>query len=474
LKSKSCHACHLYWIGEFSKNESDVSDVKYGNWADHLAKLHQDGLSEWVTFLGFKDNVNDYLRLADIFVLPSREDPLPLVALQAANCGLPIICFADAGGTPDLVGEDAGYVVSFEDVEAMADKTVSLMQDRELRQALGSRAREKFVAHFTAERTLPLALAVCRKIANRKPAVSVIVPNYNHAQYLPQRLDSIFNQTFQDFEVILLDDSSTDNSMDVLEKYAGRGDVKILRNERNTGSPFQQWLKGIYLARSDILWIAESDDICTCDFLQTLLPTFKDPKVKLSYANSHIINEHGEIVGDYLDSEYLASLSPTKWRTGYTVPAAQEINDGLGVKNTILNASAVLFRKFEPDEKFRKTLSDMRIAGDWYFIAHAIKDGAIQYEAKKLNYHRRHSESIIGKTIQDKKIEDFFQEFYVVQKYIFNNYILAHEFQGKWEKYLRQQWNDFYPGRSFDDLKNYYPIDEMRELILHANQPETE
>ena len=43
------------------------------------------------------------------------------------------------------------------------------------------------------------------------PLVSVIVPNYNHAPYLRQRLDSIFNQTFQDFEVIILDDCSTDN-----------------------------------------------------------------------------------------------------------------------------------------------------------------------------------------------------------------------------------------------------------------------
>src|SRR5262249_27814484 len=259
------------------------------------------------------------------------------------------------------------------------------------------------------------------------------------------------------FEVILLDDASTDNSMEVLEKYAGRGDVQILRNTHNTGSPFKQWLKGIDLARSDILWIAESDDICASEFLQTLLLAFKDPKVKLSYANSHIINQHGEIVGDYLSSEYLTSLSPTKWKTSYKVPAEQEINDGLGVKNTILNASAVLFRKFEPDTKLRKTLSDMRIAGDWYFIAHAIKDGAIRYEANKLNYHRRHSESVIGKTIQDKKIEDLFREFYIVQKYIFNNHKLAREFQGKWEKYLRQQWNDFYPGRSFDDLKYYYP-----------------
>ena len=51
------------------------------------------------------------------------------------------------------------------------------------------------------------------------PQVSVIVPNYNHAPYLRQRLDSIFNQNFQDFEVIILDDCSTDNSKEIIEEY---------------------------------------------------------------------------------------------------------------------------------------------------------------------------------------------------------------------------------------------------------------
>ena len=50
--------------------------------------------------------------------------------------------------------------------------------------------------------------------------VSVIVPNYNHAAFLPKRLESIFNQTYQDFEVILLDDASTDTSVEVLSQYA--------------------------------------------------------------------------------------------------------------------------------------------------------------------------------------------------------------------------------------------------------------
>ena len=51
------------------------------------------------------------------------------------------------------------------------------------------------------------------------PTVSVIIPNYNHAPYLKERIDSVLNQTYQDFEVIILDDCSPDNSVEVIEQY---------------------------------------------------------------------------------------------------------------------------------------------------------------------------------------------------------------------------------------------------------------
>lgn len=79
------------------------------------------------------------------------------------------------------------------------------------------------------------------------PTVSVIVPNYCHAPYLEQRIESILQQTFQDFELILLDDCSTDGSREILERYRNHPKVSgIFYNERNSGSPFKQWKKGLY------------------------------------------------------------------------------------------------------------------------------------------------------------------------------------------------------------------------------------
>ena len=100
--------------------------------------------------------------------------------------------------------------------------------------------------------------------------ISIILPNYNHAIYLIDRLDSIFNQTYQNFEVIILDDASTDDSLAILNMYRNHPKVSnFIRNEKNTGSPFKQWAKGLRLAKGDLIWIAESDDDCDLNFLES-------------------------------------------------------------------------------------------------------------------------------------------------------------------------------------------------------------
>src|ERR1700752_894581 len=92
------------------------------------------------------------------------------------------------------------------------------------------------------------------------PKVSVVVPNYNHARFLQKRIESILRQSYQDFELILLDDCSTDDSQAILSQYAGDARVRLEFNPVNSGSTFKQWNKGVGLARGKYVWIAESDD----------------------------------------------------------------------------------------------------------------------------------------------------------------------------------------------------------------------
>src|ERR1700688_37050 len=80
------------------------------------------------------------------------------------------------------------------------------------------------------------------------PKVSVIIPNYNHAPYLRQRIDSVLQQSFQDLEVILMDDCSTDGSRSIISEYTTDSRVRTVFNAENSGSTFKQWNKGVRMA----------------------------------------------------------------------------------------------------------------------------------------------------------------------------------------------------------------------------------
>src|SRR6266852_6763107 len=101
--------------------------------------------------------------------------------------------------------------------------------------------------------------------------VSVIVPNYNHSRYIGQRIESVLNQTYPDFELLILDDMSPDNSREIIERYRQNPRVRIEYNDRNSGNTYLQWQKGIALTSSEYIWIAESDDYADSGLLSCLI-----------------------------------------------------------------------------------------------------------------------------------------------------------------------------------------------------------
>ena len=127
------------------------------------------------------------------------------------------------------------------------------------------------------------------------PLVTVVVPNFNHALYLPKRIESVLNQSFANIELILLDDCSNDNSRAVMERYAEQdARISLLFNETNSGNTFRQWDKGLKMAKGKYIWIAESDDFAEYSFLSELVPLLEaNDDIMLAYANSNVIDEYG-------------------------------------------------------------------------------------------------------------------------------------------------------------------------------------
>jgi glycosyltransferase involved in cell wall biosynthesis len=130
------------------------------------------------------------------------------------------------------------------------------------------------------------------------PKVSVVIPNYNHARYLRQRIETVLRQTFQDFELILLDDCSTDESRSILSNYARDPRVRLEFNDVNSGSTFKQWNKGVRLARGEYVWIAESDDYAEDRLLRQFVSVLEaDPEVAYVYCLSWGINTENQTDG---------------------------------------------------------------------------------------------------------------------------------------------------------------------------------
>ena len=217
--------------------------------------------------------------------------------------------------------------------------------------------------------------------------VSVIIPNYNHAAFLRQRIDSVLNQTFQDFELIILDDSSTDNSRDIISSYNGHPKIShIVLNEQNSGSPFLQWDKGINLARGRFIWIAESDDWCEPTLLEVLLEGIKqDPACVISYCQMYCVNDKNDI----------------KWQSWHrqlseVVDSATFIEDYLAVKVSIYNASMAIFKKDAYQGVTREYL-DYKFSGDHLFWIQIAMQGKVHISGKLLNYFRKHDQDVSSK-----------------------------------------------------------------------------
>lgn len=113
------------------------------------------GLSEQIIFVKARPNVKGFYEAFDIFLLTSREDPFPLVCMEAASQACPLICFEQGGGMPEFVRDDAGFIVPYGDTAAMAEKTVYLLDHAAERQQMGQVGKQRALDNHTIEATGP-------------------------------------------------------------------------------------------------------------------------------------------------------------------------------------------------------------------------------------------------------------------------------------------------------------------------------
>ena len=374
---------HFVWVGALAE------DMR--RWVG--SDLERSEAGHRVHLVGFSEDMAGWYSAADALFLTSREDPYPTVVLEAMNVGLPVVLYEGATGFDEVISR-FGRLVDRNDPGGV---------ERGLVQALYNDSRAARTARVTYVETEcrhdEYAFALLRMLRPDLAKVSVVVPNYNYERYIGERLGSVFEQDHPVFEVLVLDDRSPDDSVAVIERTAreaGRS-VRLVVNEENSGNVFRQWRRGVDLARGELLWIAEADDLAAPDFLARHVEAHREG-IAISACDSVQIDTDGKTLATSYDY-YLDQIDPTLFRSDFAMSGEAFVRRALAVKNVLLNVSSIVWSRQALDGALRRVgpaLEDLRLVGDWrlYLEALSSRGGDIAWIAESLNVHRRHPQSV--------------------------------------------------------------------------------
>ena len=224
--------------------------------------------------------------------------------------------------------------------------------------------------------------------------VSIVVASYNHAEYLEQRMDSLINQTYQNIEILVIDDCSTDNSVAVLRSYESHPKVRLIIREKNGG-----WVavsnQGVEISSGEFIIFANCDDACEPQMIERLVEAMRtNPTAGISYCRSLMIDEDGKLLGD----DFSGREESFKIRCSQdALLKKREMSHFLMHSCVIPNLSAALFRK-ECYMASGGLTSVYQVCSDWDLFFKVVEYYDVAYVAQPLNEFRQHKTTIRSRT----------------------------------------------------------------------------
>ncbi|MBR3319278.1 glycosyltransferase family 2 protein [Candidatus Saccharibacteria bacterium] len=278
-------------------------------------------------------------------------------------------------------------------------------------------------------RRLPVAPVVPKNIQK----VSVVVPNYNYKEYLDNRIKTILEQTYPLYELIILDDASTDGSVEYIKQelspkirtFDPNLKLRIIESKKNSGKSIHQWKKAFKEASGDFLWIAEADDSSDPNFLNTVMAKFaQDKDVVLAFSNSVAIDSQGSVLTYDFQNRSADKLKADRFKNDFIVKGEVILKQEFAINCIIPNVSGVVFRldRKTPFESLLQKASEFTQCGDWYFYSRVLEHGSIAYSRSALNFFRIHQKSV---TASSKKTSRLLEEVQSMHALINKNYSLS-------------------------------------------------
>jgi glycosyltransferase involved in cell wall biosynthesis len=321
-----------------------------------------------------------------------------------------------------------------------------------------------YVKHGRSEGRLPNNYYKHKRLNCDKPLVSVVIPNFNHGRYLEARIASIVNQTWQPYELIILDDASTDDSREVIKQLTEHLSfpVTLSFNETNSGNVFRQWEKGVSIANGDVIWICESDDFCDENFLDVLAPYFVDPSIMIAFGAIQFSNAAGEFLAG-LDS-YRESAAPGYWSSARVESARSWFSGPFGLRNVIANVGGCLFRRQNVEKGVWAEAQGYAVCGDWYLYITLARGGRIAFDPAAVSFFRQHQSNT---SVSSFKRLSFYEEHFRIARELRRSFGASDAQSCRFYRIVHEHFSLHFPQNDqekFRDLFNLNALlDQSRE-----------
>jgi glycosyltransferase involved in cell wall biosynthesis len=239
----------------------------------------------------------------------------------------------------------------------------------------------------------------------RRGMVSVVVTSYNHADFLTRRMDSLVGQTYPEIEILVIDDCSPDNSVEILRGYETHPKVRLVLREKNGG-----WVTlsnlGVDLSSGEFVLFANCDDDCDPRMVERLVDSMqRNPSAGIAFCRSIMVDKDDRQLGD----DFAIREAAFRKRCAEdTLLSRAEARRFLLHSCVIPNLSAALIRR-ECFSEVGYLSSDYRVCSDWdlFFRIAACYD--IAYVAEPLNRFRQHHKTIRSVTKDKVVYEEYFR-----------------------------------------------------------------
>lgn len=291
-----------------------------------------------------------------------------------------------------------------------------------------------------------------------RPLVSVIIPNFNHAKYLKQRINSIANQTYDNLEIIILDDKSTDDSQAIIQETISELNIEasLIFNDSNSGNVFAQWQKGLANAKGELVWICESDDFCEFNFLEHIVPTFIDESINISFGRIQFSDNRGNFQ-EGLDA-YRENAEPRIWDKQLIRPAKEWFDGAFGVNNIIANVGGCVFRRVSISDCVWREARNYKICGDWFLYIHIAGAGQIAFVPDAIAYFRQHGANTSASNFNHKY---YYDENIRILQLIIQYWGIPKSTRIRFLQQIENQFNHFDLASKFGRFKDVYDTESL-------------